>query len=362
MAPITSAARSRQPRASRRMGALLVASVIVYALVPFSAAAAIPAKAAVSTQPTLRFVNMAVTSKHPDGTPIDIYISTSVTSQPSEGGKITAVKPAPKKLVPKLAFGTATKYLALPYNSVLWVTATGSTDILAMGGLNALPGGKGSKADTAEISSNGGAIFATGSTTTTESSGYTSPLSMTQYEEPNDYTYTDGTGLPIKNAAVLLTHTSGITGGTADDQWQMGVVGKGCLPEYLSNGNADSSYNPEYLAPGSGGNGIGIEYVASDAGDLQLALWTGDQADCSGTPAVTAPATVTAGNRYYLYWYGPASSPKLLVVPLAGSPSKKFATNSSPDAYTGGSGSGASSSSTTTSTSTSTSTTSTSTP
>jgi hypothetical protein len=330
--------------------ALFLAGAV--ALLPLSAAgASTPAKAA-AAQPTLRFVNMALTADHPDGTPVDVYLATSVTSQPQEGGKITAVKPKPKKLVPKLAFGSATKYLAVPYNSLLWVTAAGSSDILATGGVNVLPGGKGSKADTAEILSNRGPILATPSTTTSEDFGYTAPLHVISYDEPSDYTYSDGTGLPIKDSAVLLTHTSGITGGTDADEWQMGVVGKGCLPEYLTNGNEDSGYNPEYLAPGSGGNGIGIEYVARDAGDLQLGLWSGDTTDCSGDPVGTAAASVTAGSRYYLYWYGPASSPKLLVLPLAGSPSKKFATNSSPEAYSSSGGSGDSSTTTSTSTST----------
>jgi hypothetical protein len=327
------------------------------ALVAASSVGAGPAAAKAPTKATARFVDMAVTPDFPDGTPVDVYVATTVTSRPSNGGgKITAYKPAPKKLVPKLGFGAATRYLTVPIGAQFLVTAAGKPDVLASGGVDAGGNGYGTS-DTYEIHTNGDPITAdVASTTTTTGLGYTSPLTLVGYNELQDFTYSDGTGRPIKDAAVLLTHTSGLTGADDEDTtWQMGVVGKGCLPEFLTNGNEDSDYNPETLGVGTAG-GLGIEYVASDPGSLELGLWKTDsgQTDCSGSPIATATANVAAGTRSYLYWYGPVTSPKLLVLGLPTPKGEKSATNSSPDAYTGSAGGGSTTSSDDSSSSTST--------
>jgi hypothetical protein len=314
----------------RRTLTTIVAVVLGFAALAFVGTAPAGAKGAADTA---RFVDVAVTPDYPDGTAVDVYVA---TSQPRNGGKVTALKPTPKKLVAKLAFGSATKYLPIPANAVLLVTAAGKPDILALGSPN-LPFDAKGVSDTFVISHNGDPVLSDTSdtTTTTERGTYTSPLSIGNLSETKDYTYTDGTGRPIKDAAVLFTRMEGVTAGTEDDEWQMGVVGKGCLPEFIVDGNEDSSYNPEYLSPGSGGNGVGIEYVASEPGSLQLGLWPGDTTDCSGTPAASATADVTAGSRSYLFWYGPATAPKLLVLGVPQPKGEKFATNSSPQAFTG---------------------------
>ncbi len=349
-------------RRARSVVAVAVTSAL--ALVAAWAAGASPVAAKTATTAAARFVNMAVTSADPDGTPVDLYLVTSVTAQPQNGGKVTAYKPAPKKFVSKLGFGAATKYLTVPILAQVLVTAAGKPDVLATGGVDATANHNGGR-DTYEIHTNGSAVTSdSASTTTTKGLGYTSPLTLVGYSELQDFTYSDGTGRPIKDAAVLLVHTSGVTGADEDSTWQMGVAGKGCLPEFLTAGNEDSDSNPETLAAGVSG-GLGLEYVAKDAGSLELGLWKTDsgRTDCSGTPFATATANVAAGTRSYLYWYGPVSSPKLLVLSLATPKGEKFATNSRPAPYLG-SGSGSSddsSSSTTTSTST-TSTTSTTSP
>ena len=352
-------ARCGRPTAAAIVG---LATAILLGVTTLASATPAMAKGATTTSDSakVRFVNMAVTSDYPDGTPVDVYAATTVTARPDNGGKITAVKPAPKKFVPKLAFGGATKYLSAPVGTLFFVTSAGKPDILGMGAVEAAANAHG-VADTYEITTNGPPVLADeASTTTTKGFGYTSPLSVGAYNEQTDFTYTDGTGRPIKDAAVLFTHTTGITSGTSDSEWQMGVVGKGCLPEFLTNGNEDSDFNPEYLAPESG-TGRGIEYVASEPGALELGLWSGATTDCSGSPVVSATANVAAGTRSYLYWYGPASEPKLLVLSLATPKGEKSATNSSPSAYTGSGSSsgdstdsGDSSSTTTSSTSTTT--------
>ena len=170
--------------------------------------------------------------------------------------------------------------------TLFFVTAAGKPDILATGGVEAAANRArvlGHVRDQEERSS-GARRFVDGvDHDDHQGVGYTSPLSVIADSELTDFTYSDGTGGPSRSRRVVHAHHR-ITGGTDEDEWQMGVVGKGCLPEYLTNGNVDSDFNPEYLAPGSGGDGRGIEYVASEPGSLELGLWSGATTDCSGSP------------------------------------------------------------------------------
>ena len=98
--------------------AAALAAAALLALGSASVLTATPAGAKSSTASSVRFVNMAVTPDYPAGTAVDVYGATNATRPAVVGGKITAAKPAPKKLASKLAFGTSTKYLPVPVGTV----------------------------------------------------------------------------------------------------------------------------------------------------------------------------------------------------------------------------------------------------
>ncbi len=259
---------------------------------------------------------MGYTTDQPDGVAVDVYMGQGAVNAQQAGVKITAIKPKPKKLVSGLAFGSATKYLKTTPSDFVWVTAKGSPTVLAVDVIPMELTKKG-LTETASIENN---------------NSNTGPLRVQLYGEYQDYTYSDGTGLPIKGSAVLMVHGSGLTGVSAADasdptnQFFMGIVGQGCIPQFGATNRADF----ETTGAGGGQNGPGTEYVAAP-GTVQLALYPTDTVeDCSVPPLGATSTTLTAGSRYYVYWYGSITSPKLLVVPAAPPADKKFGPQQTP--------------------------------